>query len=78
MAADPDRGDVAAVLATDERRRAVRSWLENLAQLGVGSVPTLSGELAAVARGPLPAAADDQVWREATLGLTETLGAELN
>jgi hypothetical protein len=77
-AADPARGDLAAVLATDERRSAVRSWLENLAQLGACSVPTLAGELGAVVRGPLPAVADDQVWREAVLGLTGTLDAEWN
>ena len=77
-AADPARGDAAAVLATDERRRAVRAWLENLAQLGARSVPTLSAELGAVVRGPLPAVADDHVWREATLGLLETLNAEWN
>ncbi len=77
-AADPARGDVAAVLATDERRRLVRSWLENLARLGSRSVPTLSAELGAVVRGPLPAVADDEVWREAVLGLTVTLGAEWN
>ena len=77
-AADPARGDVAAVLATDERRRLVRSWLENLAHLGTRTVPTLSAELGSVVRGPLPAVADDEVWREAVLGLTETLGAEWN
>jgi hypothetical protein len=77
-AADPARGDTAAVLATDVRRRAVRAWLENLAQLGVRSVPTLSAELGAVARGPLPAIADDHVWREAILGLSGTLNAEWN
>ena len=77
-AADPARGDVAGMLATDERRRLVRSWLENLAQLGACSVPTLSAELGAAVRGPLPAVADDGVWREAVLGLTETLGAEWN
>jgi hypothetical protein len=77
-AADPARGDAAAVLATDERRRAVRAWLENLAQLGVRSVPTLSAELGGVVRGPLPAVADDHVWREAILGLSETLNAEWN
>jgi hypothetical protein len=78
VAADPARGDVAAVLATDDRRRAVRSWLENLAQLGVESVPTLSAELGAVVRGPLPAVGDDHAWREAIFGLTETLAAEWN
>lgn len=77
-AASPARRDVAAVLATDERRRAVRSWLENLAQLGADSVPTLSAELGALVSGPLPAVADDHVWREALLGLAETLRAEWN
>jgi hypothetical protein len=77
-AADPARGDVAALLATDERRRGVRSWLGNLAQLGACSVPTLSMELGAAVRGPLPAVADDGVWRETILGLTERLGAEWN
>jgi hypothetical protein len=77
-AADAARGDVAAVLATDDRRRLVRSWLKNLARLGTRSVPTLSAELGAVVRGPLPAVADDQVWSEAVLGLTEMLGAEWN
>jgi hypothetical protein len=77
-AADPARGDVAMVLATDERRGAVRSWLENLVQLGARSVPTLSVELGAVVRVRLPEVADDHVWREAILGLTETLGAEWN
>jgi len=56
----------------------VRAWLENLAQLGVRSVPTLAAELGAVVRGPLPAVADDHVWREAILGLSETLNAEWN
>jgi hypothetical protein len=69
---------VAAILATDERRGAVRSWLENLAQLGALSVPTLSIELVGVVRGPLPAVEDDQVWREAILGLSATLSAEWN
>jgi hypothetical protein len=77
-AADPARGDVAAVLATDERRRLVRSWLENLAELGTRSVPTLSAELGAAVRGPLPAVSDDDVWREAVLGLTATLAADWN
>lgn len=77
-AADPARGDAAAMLATDERRRAVRAWLENLAQLGVRSVPTLSAELGAVVRGPLPAVAEDHLWREAIVGLSETLNAEWN
>jgi len=77
-AADPARRDLAAVLATDERRRAVRSWLGNLAELGAQSVPTLSAELGAAVRGPLPAVADDQVWRETVLGLTDTLDSEWN
>jgi hypothetical protein len=77
-AASPARGDAAAVLATEERRRLVRSWLENLARLGTRTVPTLSAELGAVVREPLPAVADDEVWREAVRGLTETLGAEWN
>lgn len=69
---------MAAVLATDERRRVVRSWLESLAELGARSVPTLSAELVAAVRGPLPRVADDGVWREAVLGLMDTLEAEWN
>lgn len=52
-----------SALATDERRRAVRTRLGRLAGLGARSVPALAAQLEAIAVEPLPddPAADD-VW----------------
>jgi hypothetical protein len=64
-------GDAALALATDERRRAVRAWLGRLAELGAESVGAHALELRALAAEPLPAAVDDEVWRETVAGLAE-------
>lgn len=66
------------MLATDDRRQAVRAWLPRLAELGTSSVPTLSAELLAPLDEPLPAAANDALWRESVHGLTSSLGSEWN
>jgi hypothetical protein len=65
--------DVAAAVATDARREAVRAWLCRLAELGETSVPTLAAELRALAAGPLPPVDDDAVWRETVAGLVARL-----
>jgi hypothetical protein len=66
-------GNAAVAVATDARREAVRAWLRRLAELGAKSVPTLAGELRALADGPLPPVDDDSVWRETVAGLAEGL-----
>jgi hypothetical protein len=68
----------ALAVATDERRRAVRAWLGRLAELGVTTAPNLSAELHALVDGPLPAAEDDDVWRETIAGLSEAVGHPWN
>jgi hypothetical protein len=69
---------VAEVLATDERRRAVRMRLRELAELGSTSLPALSQALLEVVDGPLPSVADDVVWEEAVAGLIGNHQPELN
>jgi len=64
-------GDAALAISTDERRHAVRAWLGRLADLGAESVGALALELRALAAEPLPAAVDDEVWRETVAGLVE-------
>ena len=67
-------GSLPALLATDERRAAVRARLERLAQLGVLSVPHLSRELRKVLAEPMPAdPARDAVWAAACDSLAERL-----
>ncbi len=52
-----------ALLATNERRAAVRGRLERVARLGVGGVPHLSRELRRILAEPMPDdARDDVVW----------------
>lgn len=70
--------DAALALATDERRLAVRTWLGRLAELGAESVPPLALELRALADEPLPAAVDDEVWRETVRGLAQRLAPAWN
>jgi hypothetical protein len=65
--------DAASVVATDDRRRAVREWLLRLAELGSTSVPTLAAELHALVAGPLPPIQQDDVWRETVAGLISGL-----
>jgi hypothetical protein len=72
------RGDVAVVLATDERRRAVRVWLLRLAELGSTSIPTLAAELRALVDEPFPAVADDELWHETVAGLIGGLDTAWN
>jgi hypothetical protein len=69
---------VAVALATDARRLAVRAWLRNLAELGSESLPVLSDALRDLVSEPLPAAADDEIWHETVLGLSERLEPALN
>jgi hypothetical protein len=71
-------GDTAVLLATDARRRAVRSWLARLASLGAESMPNLSAALAAELAGPLPPPAADPVWRETVAALVGPLEPGLN
>ena len=70
--------DVATAFASDDRRRAVRARLRTLAELGRNSVPTLAAELLALTEEPLPAAAKDELWREAVAAVAEGLGQEWN
>lgn len=70
--------DAALLLATDERRVAVRRWLGRLAELGERSIAPLAVELRALADEPLPAAADDDVWRETVAGLAARLAPAWN
>jgi hypothetical protein len=73
------QGDTAVVLATDERRRAVRAWLLRLAELGSTSIPALAAELHALVTEPFPAAADDdEIWHETVAGLIGALDASWN
>jgi len=56
-------GSLPLLLATDERRAAVRSRLERLARLGVSSVPDLSRELRKILSEPMPRdPGSDAVW----------------
>lgn len=71
-------GDVALALATDERRVAVRRWLGRLAELGAESIRPLAVELRALADESLPAAADDEIWRETVAGLSARLAPVWN
>jgi hypothetical protein len=68
-----ERGDAAVALATDERRRAVRAWLQRIAELGSTSVPTLAAELRALVAEPFPPAAGDELWHETVAGLISRL-----
>jgi hypothetical protein len=68
-----ERGDAAVALATDERRRAVRAWLQRIAELGSTSVPTLAAQLRALVAEPFPPAADDELWHETVAGLISGL-----
>ena len=69
-----------AALGTRERRAAVRGRLGRMGELGRSSMPTLAGELRALAAEPLPARAeDDDVWEEVcTLLLAGLARPDLN
>jgi len=70
--------EVTVALATDARRRLVRDWLAQLAELGKWSIPTVAEELEAALREPPAEPAVDPVWREAVAGLTDGFAAERN
>jgi hypothetical protein len=71
--------DPVVLLATTERREAVRRRLARIGRLGSSSMPALSAELTRIAAEPLPAAADDDVWRElCTWMLSEAVMPEQN
>ncbi len=78
VAAVGGEASTALAVATDERRRAVRTWLGRLAELGATTAPNLSTELRALVDGPLPLAEDDDVWRDTVAGLTEAVGHPWN
>jgi hypothetical protein len=53
--------------------------LARLGRLGSASMPDLAAELTAIGAEPLPAAADDDVWRElCTWVLSDAAQPELN
>lgn len=56
--------DPVLLLATTGRREAVRRRLARLGRLGSSSMPALAAELTQIGAEPLPAARDDDVWRE--------------
>ncbi len=70
--------DAALILATDERRVAVRRWLGRLAELGERSIAPLAIELRALADESLPDVADDEVWRETVRGLAARVAPAWN
>lgn len=72
------RGDAAVVLATDERRSAVRAWLVRLAELGSSSIPALAAELRSLVEEPFPPAAEDEIWHETVAGLIGALDTSWN
>ena len=65
-------GSLPVLLATKERRAAVRARLERIARLGVSSVPHLSRELRKILAEPMPGdPASDEVWAAACDHLAE-------
>lgn len=63
---------VAASLATDDRRRAVRFWLHGIAELARGSLTRLSDALGELLAEAMPdRVGEDEVWQEAVRGLVE-------
>ena len=70
---------MAEVLATDERRIAVRDWVNMLADGSAEQVPLLAEELHALAVES--AASDpgsDLIWIQACVGLTMEVGLGLS